>query len=125
MFPRSIRLNKKKSFDEIRTKGKLFQGKYLGVSYRDRGDKEISKIGSIISTKISKKAVERNRIKRAINETLQKLYRELPGGYDFVIMAKRNIVDIPNKEIKYDITKTFEGLKENFPKNEKNSDNTN
>lgn len=110
MLPRSLRLNKKKSFEDIRNLGKLQQGLYIGVSYRNRGDSQPSKIGSIISTKISKKAVERNRIKRAINEALQAIYQVLPQGYDFVIMAKRNIVEVPNKSIIGDVTKTFSVL---------------
>jgi len=114
MLPRAIRLNTKKSFDDVRNRGKLSQGEFVGISYRNRGDQELTKIGSIISTKISKKAVERNRIKRAINEASNNFYKNLPAGYDFVIMAKRNIVDVPNTTIITDVLQTFERLTKNF-----------
>ncbi len=43
----------------------------------------------IVSTKVDKRAVVRNRIRRLIGETLRNLHPALPEGIDIVIMVKK------------------------------------
>lgn len=56
------------------------------------------RIGFIIAKKNVKRAHERNRIKRLIREYFRLHQNELPL-MDFVIIAKKGVTDLDNKEI--------------------------
>ena len=43
-------------------------------------------------------AVQRNKVKRAIRESFWKLAGELPGGHDYVIVARAGIQDLVERE---------------------------
>jgi len=49
----------------------------------------VTRIGIVVGKKFSKKAVERNRVKRILREEVRKLYGQLDTGYDIVIFVKK------------------------------------
>ncbi|MDP2735735.1 MAG: ribonuclease P protein component [bacterium] len=49
--------------------------------------KESSRFGIVISKRVSKKAVERNRLRRLLGEALKKEQPSLPGPHDIVLVA--------------------------------------
>lgn len=50
------------------------------------------RIGFVVSKRISKRAVERNYIKRLLSEAIRPLISKLSGGWDVVISARYQIV---------------------------------
>lgn len=79
-----IRLNKE--FDQIFKAGQSFYGKFLGVK-ASRSDLPITRIGIIVGSKISKKAVDRNLIKRRIREIIRPELEKIIKSRDIVIIA--------------------------------------
>jgi ribonuclease P protein component len=75
MLAEKNRLLKKKDFDSVWKKGRSSFDKVLGVKILNAGRQE-NRFGIMVSLKVSKLAVERNKIKRRIREILQ---AELPG----------------------------------------------
>ncbi len=82
MLPKKNRLDKKE-INEIKKKSlRLLQGKYFGLAfYPVKGER---KFGIILSAKISKKAVERNRIKRLLFLVIEENPFEEEGWFLFL-----------------------------------------
>lgn len=106
MLARKYNLKGKDNFEKVKEKGKIFQSTSFGIASlkREGNDKEDSKFGFIVSTKISGEAVQRNRIKRAMCEAVRFLLTDIKKGYDFVFLAKqistRKSTDELMKEVK-------------------------
>lgn len=88
-----------KNYERVRNEGKLFQSKNFGVSIYFRNDDTNSRFGFVVSTKISKNATQRNRIKRALNESVRHNLYILKNGYDVVYLAKPSIESVSTDEI--------------------------
>lgn len=48
----------------------------------------------IVSTKVSKRATERNRIRRRLSEAFRRNWSAVPAGYDLVIIGRRTVLDL-------------------------------
>lgn len=99
MLARDYSLKGKKNFERVEKEGEMIQSDSLGMTYLKRNDEEFSHFGIIVSTKISKLSVQRNRIKRSISEALRYGMTELKPGFDVVFLAKPSIVKKPTDEI--------------------------
>ncbi|RJR25579.1 hypothetical protein C4578_01240 [Candidatus Microgenomates bacterium] len=96
------RLDKKEISKLREEKLPVLQGRYLGLIYKPANEKKFS---LIVSSKISRKAVERNRIKRLFYNTLKESFFDLSGF--FLFLAKKNIIAAK----KEDLTLDLEGFK--------------
>lgn len=88
MLPLKNRLKKKKDFDEVFKKGKGIEGFFLFLKIKNN-DLEESRFGFIVSQKVSKKAVIRNKIKRRLRETIASKKNFIKQGLDVVVLAKK------------------------------------
>ncbi len=110
MLTETHRLLKKKDFDKTFKQGKSFYGKFLGVKVlANKG--EANRFGMVISSKVSKKAVERNKLKRQIREILQLLNQKIKPGFDLVVITAPSILGQNYQSIKMELEKTFFKLK--------------
>lgn len=116
MLASKNRLKKKINFARIEIDGKMIQSKSFGMGIYDRlnvynrdeikndeSNRKESHFGFIISTKISKKAVVRNRIKRIIAEVIRKRLREITRGLDVVFLIKPAAVKIDKEELEKEV----------------------
>ena len=99
MFKKENRLTKKKDFDRIFRLGRASYNKILGVRALENSLKK-NRFGVIVSGKVSKKAVERNRLKRQIKAILKEENNRLKTGIDCVVVALP-----PIKEVNYNLIK--------------------
>lgn len=99
MLARKFRLTEKGDFDNIQNKGKVFQSENFGIGILKRGDAGPSRFGFIVSTKIAKDAVDRNRFKRAMSEAVRTSMVDIENGFDVVFLAKTSIIRIPTEKI--------------------------
>ncbi len=104
MLPKENRLKKKKEFEAIFENGRTIKGKNIIVKYLGNG-LEYAKVGFIVSKKVSKKAVERNKIKRQLREAVKQT--DLKRGLSIIIIALSSIKNVPYIEIESDIKKTL------------------
>ena len=112
MLSKTHRLSKKKDFDTI------FKNPAVRVCYAKlMGGRALpnqsaqNRFGIIISSKISKKAVERNRLKRQGRQALKELDKEMARGYDLVIIALPKLLNSPYQEIQAELEKIIIKLK--------------
>ncbi len=84
-------------------RGRSFFNPFFILKYKTGTEPE-TRFGFIVSTKVSKKAVERNRIKRAVREQIRAIFAEFRSG-DYVIIVKRKAVGISGKELRDSVKK--------------------
>ena len=110
MLKKNNRITKNKEFDTIFKGGRGAYSQILGIK-AVQTDKETSRFGILISTKVSKKAVVRNRLKRQIREIIkQKLEKILPGR-DCVIITLPQIKEADFAQIEEAINFCLKRLK--------------
>ncbi len=109
MLNKINRLTKDKDFDNVFKNGKSSYDKLIGVK-AIQNQLENSRFGILISTKVSKKAVERNKIKRQIREIIRLQPDKIKFGYDIVIITLPAVLGKSYQEIKGSINCHFKRL---------------
>lgn len=107
MLSSKYRLKKKIDFARSEIDGKLIQSKNFGLNFFDRNDNDNPRFAFIISTKISKKAVVRNRIKRILSDAVRVNLDKIRNGVDVVFLIKQTILKAHRKEIEDEVTKVI------------------
>ncbi len=110
MFKKENRLTKNNDFDNVWKKGRSSFDKILGVKMFKNG-LDINRFGTIVSTKVSKKAVDRNRVKRRIRSVIENEFDQLNQGFDIVINSLPAIKEKTFKEIEVVLIKNLKKLK--------------
>lgn len=82
----------------------FFSRLYLKLNDNER------KFGMVISKRISKKAVVRNKIRRLLSEALRKDLADFPQGTRILLLVKTRIVGEKGERIGEEIRKMKEGL---------------
>ncbi len=103
MLKKENRIGTKKEFEEVKRGGRLYQTPLFGcICLKTESGKSF---GFIISKKISKKAVERNRIRRLLAEVIRKHLDEFLEGTRIIFLVKTAIVGKSFEEIEEEIRK--------------------
>lgn len=98
MLKKASRIRLNKEFDRAFQDGQSFYGQILGLKAVPNG-RSVFRLGILISTKVSKKAVVRNRFKRQIREIIRQELPLLEKGNDLVVIVFPQILDKNFKEI--------------------------
>lgn len=107
MLPRKNRLTKKTDFEKLKKYGKSFQAKSFALLVKQREGDLPPRFGFIVSKKISRKAVERNKVKRRLRNIVLESLDKVSNGYDFLILAKKNVLLSELETQKKEMTKVF------------------
>lgn len=110
MLAKQHRLVKQKDFERVFKQGRAYHTKLLGIKIL-ASQLDSNRFGIVISTKISKKSTERNRLKRQIRQAVRELNKGLRSDFDMVIMALPGILNQNYQGIKSELEKVFTGLK--------------
>lgn len=105
MLPRDARLTKKNEFEKVKQNGEILQSPLFGLVFITQRTGP-TRFGIVVSTKISKKAIQRNRAKRIMREILRETLARISPGFDVVFLAKKKIIQATKKEME-DQTKTL------------------
>lgn len=107
MLASEHQLSGEKNFEKIKSQGVLYQQPDFGVSVLKRNDQSPSRFGFIVSTKISKLAVHRNRIKRAMSEAVRRNLNIIENDYDMVFLSKKTMANKTTEEIMRQVSDFF------------------
>jgi len=110
MLKKENRISLNKDFDRTFRSGKSFIGKNLKIKVVDN-NLEKTRFGIIISAKISKKAVVRNKYRRLIREIIKKELLNISSGKDLVIIVFKEILDKNSQEIEKELLSGLKKLK--------------
>lgn len=96
-LPREARIRRAGDFAVLRQASGRFGGRCFSVRYR-QNELGHARLGLAVSKKVSKRAVERNRIKRLLRESFRRIRSELPP-LDLMIMAREQASGVPGSEL--------------------------
>ncbi len=109
MLPRINRITKKNDFDAVFKGGRTIRADFLIVKLL-KNDLSVSRLGFVISKKISTKAVVRNKIKRRLRSLFNKELYRITLPQDIIV------VTLPGIE-KLDFARTEVAVKKIFKNN--------
>lgn len=98
MLQKRNRLASERDFNRIFKKGKTTNGNALSVR-AVRNNLPESRVAFVVSTKVSKRAVIRNKLKRRLREIVRKQATELLPGLDIVVMTKVQTLALSSAEL--------------------------
>lgn len=112
MLPKENRLHQDKEIKDLVKSGRNFFLPELTIKYKTNQTGN-TKIGFIVSGRVDKKAVVRNKLARHLRETCRALLPQLKDGYLVLIIAKKQLLELDFGKIKQQLTFAFEkiGLK--------------
>ena len=94
---KKFRIRKNMEFKDIYKSGKNYWNRNL-ILYVKKNDLNRTRVGYTITKKLGN-AVERNRLRRKMKEIYRLNFYNIEEGYDLIFIAKKNIKDIPYKEL--------------------------
>lgn len=107
VLPKQYRLHDYREIEKVKKEGKFLPSPLFGFLLLEKLSQPVSRFSFIVSTKISKKAVERNRIKRVLSETVRNLLPKIKPGFDGVFLAKKSLIGKKKIEIETEIERVF------------------
>lgn len=96
-LPREARLRRPGDFAALRTSSGRAGGRCFHLRFRDN-ELGHARLGLAISKRVSKRAVERNRIKRLLRESFRRIRHELPA-IDLMVMAREQASGVPGPQL--------------------------
>lgn len=104
ILPAQYRIRKRREFLSIQGVGnKVSSGSFLLCW----SDAELSRIGVTVTTKVDKRAVRRNRLKRLVREFFRLNRSRISGNYDIVVIARNSAVTSSNDKLRRELTYLF------------------
>lgn len=110
MLPKKNRLKNKKDFERVFNQGKGFKEDFLFLKIVKNNLKE-NRFGFIVSLKVSKKAVLRNKTKRRLREIIKERLPGIKPGIDVVLIAQKGIEEKDFSEVRETTNRLFEKAK--------------
>jgi ribonuclease P protein component len=98
------RIRSKKEFFEIKNKGRVSYSPFFGWLFHKEND-DLKKFGFIVSKKISKRAVDRNRIRRILSEIIRNNLDKFEKGTRLVFLTKQEILGKKMEEVEIEVKK--------------------
>jgi len=94
MLPRLNRLNKKQDIEKVFRSGRSVYAGALGLRLCPN-KLPITRLAVVTSLKVSKKAVDRNRLKRRLREIIrQEIMPRAKAGTDGLVLTQKSLLDL-------------------------------
>ncbi|NQV90636.1 ribonuclease P protein component [Candidatus Uhrbacteria bacterium] len=110
MLPSEYRLRHEKDIKTLFARGKSVFGIWVGMKFRKNG-LETSRFAVVVGTKVSKKAVVRNRLKRQVRAIIHDRLTVITPGYDVLLFMKKEILEKDFKEIEGQVLQSLKKAK--------------
>ncbi len=102
MLSKDNRLRHEKDIKALFSKGKSAFGIYVSMKYRPNQLSE-NRFAVVIGTKIAKRAVVRNRLRRQIRAIVGKHLSEMKSGFDIALLPKKEALGKKSHELEEEI----------------------
>ena len=110
MLAKIYKLKKENDFKIVFEKGKFYQFNLIKLKFF-KNSLDYSRFGFIVSKKFSKKATERNRIKRQLNSAVELNFSKIKNGFDIVVMISSELNNKSYQEIEDEFIKLLKKAK--------------
>lgn len=108
-FPQSNRLKKKLHFDYLIENKKKISTDYFLLFYTDCKENE-RKVAFSVGKKVSKKAVERNTLRRRLKEVFRINQHNINKRYDMLIIAKPEMLKCSFDQLNKDLEEVMDKI---------------
>lgn len=105
MLPAAHRLKGDAQFKLLAHKGRSFFSPLFSLKVLQSTG--VSRFGFVVSARVSKKAVVRNRVRRQVREIIRLALPELAEGYLVLILVKPQAVGHPYAELRSELLRLF------------------
>lgn len=103
MLSRPYRLRQTRDINRVYGKGKYGAGGTLFVKALKKNS-EGNRLVVVVSKKVSKKAVVRNKIRRRLSAIIEAKWQTLVPGYDIVVTVVSDISELEQAELEHALT---------------------
>lgn len=110
MLAKTYRLKKRKDFESVFKKGERFKEDFL-ILIKSKNNLNHSRFGFIVGSKVSKRAIVRNKIKRRLRKLVQVRILKIKTGIDVVLIAQPGLENEDFRKIETIIDKIFKKAK--------------
>jgi ribonuclease P protein component len=97
MLKKLYRLRQKRDIEAVFQKGKGVYDSRCGIKFKRNG-LPYSRFTVVVGTKVDKRAVQRNRIKRQYRELLRRHHEKIAPGYDIMLLTSKPAVALTFEE---------------------------
>jgi len=104
-LPARLRVKRASSFQDAYRQGRKTVGQYAVLWLRSGEDAD-GRIGVVASRKVGN-SVARSRAKRRLREWFRLHQYELVGGLDYILVARRSILNAPQADLDRDLEQVF------------------
>jgi ribonuclease P protein component len=98
MLPKENRLKKKKEFEAVFKGGRHIKSQNFFIKYLANGTDK-TRIGFVVSKKVGKRAVDRNKAKRRMREAFRNIDGKLKDGISVIVVAYPSMKGVKFKEV--------------------------
>ena len=106
MLPKEYRLRLEKDIKTLFSKGKSVFGLCVGVKFRPNR-LSVSRFAIVVGTKVAKRAVVRNRVRRQLRGILFRHLSALTPGYDVMLIVKKEAIGKKSRELETELVQTL------------------
>jgi len=108
MLPGENRLRKKRDHEKVYKKGRRITCPFFVLLTLPREDKELpSRFSFVVSKKVDKRAVARNRIRRVLKESIRSVLPKVSNGYDCIFIARKDMLGLGVNDILPTVVSVF------------------
>jgi ribonuclease P protein component len=112
MISRAHRFHGYNSLRYVYRQGRVSRGPAFAVKAADNPKRKVYRVAVVVSRKVSKSAVVRNRIRRRLYEISRDLGQNITQPYDIVITVFHDtVLEVPHKELSAQLKRQFKELK--------------
>ena len=104
---RENRLRDRRDFRRVFKYGKSAANRHFVLYAMVKREGGPPRVGVSISKKVSKHAVDRNRVKRLVKEVVRPLIGHIPDGRDLVIIAREPADDLDYRQVEDSLRHLF------------------
>jgi ribonuclease P protein component len=98
MLPRKYKLRRENDFKKIFKQGKHYQKDFIRIRFL-KNNLNFSRFAFVVGTKISKKATQRNKIRRQLEEIIRLNLNQIKTSFDIIILVELAIIEKNYKQI--------------------------
>jgi ribonuclease P protein component len=99
MLRKELRLFRKDGIADVFRKGVFLNFGDILLKFK-KNNQKISRVGIFVGTKYSKRATERNTLKRKISASIEKKYPKIKKGFDIAVIPSKNFKkNLSHKEV--------------------------
>ncbi|PIS04843.1 MAG: ribonuclease P protein component [Candidatus Buchananbacteria bacterium CG10_big_fil_rev_8_21_14_0_10_42_9] len=106
MLEKDLRLTADRDFKKVFARGHGARGKHLAIKVL-KNSLAASRFGVVVSSKVAKKAVARNKLKRQLRVIIYKHLTQVKTGFDVVVVARPSAVSEPYQALSEELEYLF------------------